>query len=515
MKILQKMCSAALAVTVMCGSFVVGGLTADAASGSFTPSSTNKTTTPSVLTLKTTAGQTLSADNKEIVLGSLYGSKGTTYGSIYVDVSTNSKNSSATYSYSDNAVFDIKKDSTTGRLRVIAKKTGTSALTIKVKAGNKEKSIKVNIKVLNNSDTIKKMDSKGTYDGFENSSNGATCWAAASNINIYSDWNCTKLKSVNFKSGNSTKASTTLPKSAKFYVCKDSSGHTILGTKISIKILDAKTKKYVYGYVNDSRVYINMPQIMPSLVYDNINANSAIAKCNGVSINNVTGKALYDHTKAVPIRISTARKIQAAQNVAQKYGFTVAIEDAYRPLSAQNAMATNLTSLCQKAQNAKLYGSASDKAKYKPVYTTLTKLPTTPTYYSIASDLTKRTDTWHGAYKSIPDNIGWFIASGNSSSSHQNGRAIDCTLASYVTHTKIKTQCQVQDLSSKAIVTNSRLKDNQGEKALNYLFTANGMEYLMSEWWHFEERISKDTVNGKSVTHTDSNLPNLGILKSS
>ena len=108
---------------------------------------------------------------------------------------------------------------------------------------------------------------------------------------------------------------------------------------------------------------------------------------------------------------------------------------------------------------------------------------------------------------------------------HQAARAIDCVLASYATKTDIVTQCPIQDFSAQAVITNAKLAANDGEKAMNFLFTKQGMKSLVSEWWHFEEQVVSETAriytdnkaqtkiySFSGVNDHDASVPNMGIL---
>ena len=85
-------------------------------------------------------------------------------------------------------------------------------------------------------------------------------------------------------------------------------------------------------------------------------------------------------------------------------------------------------------------------------------------------------------------------------------------------------------MSAQALVTNNKIIYNAGEKAMNRLFTKQGMTGLISEWWHFEELITKETAKlyntstktaySKTYSYSDINahdaaMPNLGNLQCS
>ena len=509
----------------------------------YTNDITNKTSTETgtdlssfTITLGSLKGQAYNLSTKAIQAAA-QGSSQTLYGSTYVKVTTNGKDTSADYTFdktklnvSSEAVYDANgKRLGYERLKIEPKAVGTFAVNLRFTTNNVIRRLKINVKVLDSETTVKQIDQAqyGTYKSFEKNAKGATCWAAANDVMIWKDFNCTQPLKLNVKKADGTWTTTSFLKVDKgngktdylrFYVDYDSTNKiTISGNKMYVRVWDAKLNKHVKGYVYDTRVYINLPDIIPSIDYTYINSISASARCSGVNIPSLTGKALSKRTAAVPVRVSTARLIQRAQNIVKRFGLTVSIAEAYRPLSVQNQMSKQTWAILETAYNS----NNINNAKYNPVRLNLHSIKyggNKQTNYTVAKGLKQGKDTYNGAYKSIPDNIGWFIANGSSSSSHQNGRAIDCALASYATHKQMTTQCPIQDLSAQAIITDTKLAANDGEKALNYLFTNQGMKSLISEWWHFEEHIACETyktASGKTSkpTHNDTKMPNLGILQ--
>lgn len=442
------------------------------------------------------------------------GSTATTCGSTFLTVSVNGRKTATQYSYNSSYLkIDTIKVNDYEKLKIVPKKTGTSTITFKfIDNGKETYTAKVVVKVLTPDETFTaiKNAGKGYYKNFESGAEGAVCWPAANDVRLWQDNACTKPR--NLYGTNSNIISRT--QSNGKYACKIArdpvTGKTIDGRKVFVKVWDYKYHKYVTGWVNDTRLYVDLLDLMETLDAQYINSDSAKAKCSGVNIPGVTGKALSEHSYAVPARLTTAKLIQQAQNIVMRYGFAVSIAESYRPLKTQKAMADGTYSAINKAY--------SGYSQYAPVKLNLSMNKyRAATYYTLASGLARGKDTYGG--KSAPcDNVGWFIASGNSSSSHQNGRAIDCTLISYASREYMKTQCPIQDLSAQAIITDAKLKTNSGEKVLNHLFTNQGMKSLITEWWHFEEQIAYDyyqNAYGKqtTVTHYDKNVPNLGVLQ--
>ena len=148
------------------------------------------------------------------------------------------------------------------------------------------------------------------------------------------------------------------------------------------------------GWVNHSYCLINLPDVIPSIVYNNDNAYSSKLKSSGYDIPNITGEQLYQaygHNSRlnqdeyiVPVLYSMAPKICKAQQEALSEGNTLIIYEGFRPYDVQRLIVNNLSAL------------ASENA-------------------SVAVGI--KTPPW-----SMP----WFVSTGVSN--HQKGYAIDVSL---------------------------------------------------------------------------------------
>lgn len=480
----------------------------------------------------------------------------TVYGSTNLKVTTNAKNVKTKCYYNpDNLSLAVKHQTNYDLIIIKPLRISPATITIKfIESNSTTRSVKLNLRVLNSNETINVMNKYGTYKSFEKDVTGATAWAAAKNVYLWEDYNCTKPKNLNVKVGTDStgkdifkttnclyvKKNNNTEDYLRFYIDHDTKNKlTISGNKMYVKVYDAKLKKSIHGYVNDSRVFINMPDIIPSIDYTRINSVSSPITVSGVSVPGLTGKALANRTAAVPIKISTARLIQRAQNVAKRYGFTISIAEAYRSLSTQSTIVKSLNNLLKTA-----YITKKSSSIYKPVRYNLTSFGHfinnkfriakygTVTPYKMTDQLIN----CRGNASILSDDIGWYISIRQVSSGvtgpgqHQAGRAIDCTLKSYATKKAIVTQCEIQDMSAQALITNNKIIYNAGEKAMNRLFTKQGMTGLISEWWHFEELITKETAKlyntstktaySKTYSYSDINahdaaIPNLGNLQCS
>jgi D-alanyl-D-alanine dipeptidase len=102
---------------------------------------------------------------------------------------------------------------------------------------------------------------------------------------------------------------------------------------------------------------INLPDIVPSIIYDIANAYKSVFVSGGKSIPGLTGEVLYEtkfHNERFgreeficAVRYSTAEKIYAAQRAALSQGHTLVIYDGFRPLSVERRIAETLFDLAE------------------------------------------------------------------------------------------------------------------------------------------------------------------------
>lgn len=258
----------------------------------------------------------------------------------------------------------------------------------------------------------------------------------------------------------------------------------------------------ITGWVYHPYCLINLPDVLPSIVYNDTNAYASKMISSGTDIPNITGKQLYEayefnprlnkEAYIVPVLYSMAKVIYKAQQNALKEGDTLIIYEGFRPYDVQQSIVSNLSSLAEVNEVVK---------------TGITAAP------------------W---------SIEWFIATGVSN--HQQGYAIDVSLGK-VEH---QTQCVsgdygytivdayteydmptvMHELSRAAASMSSPVAshdenawrnvspaETMNEKALllRQYCTDAGLTPLASEWWHFNDLKSADAVsstksNGKYYT---------------
>ena len=250
------------------------------------------------------------------------------------------------------------------------------------------------------------------------------------------------------------------------------------------------------GYVDNTYCYLSIADVIPSIVLDNTNSYSSAYLSSGKEIPTITGEALYN-AKAYNPRLGReaflvacnwrmVQKIYTAQQAALAAGYTLVINEAFRPNDVQQQVAAALRAL-----------SDADATVKKGINTT-------------------------------PWNISWFIA--QRPSSHQKGCAVDTSLArvTEITYRRCGdyryqevtgyTPCvmptPIHELSAAAVslakpVSSSHPTAWQSippaksmtEDALKLkeFCTGAGLSPLASEWWHFND-LEAQTIIGDHFT---------------
>jgi len=122
------------------------------------------------------------------------------------------------------------------------------------------------------------------------------------------------------------------------------------------------------GWVLSKYCLVNLPDIVPSMVYDATNTYASIARSSGHALPGVTGTGLYPGKQAndrlgerqfiMPVLYPMAKKIHAAQKMALENGETLVLYEAYRPFDVQMTIVRALSKLANENQTV-LEGIAS------------------------------------------------------------------------------------------------------------------------------------------------------------
>lgn len=276
---------------------------------------------------------------------------------------------------------------------------------------------------------------------------------------------------------------------------------TTIKRGVSFTVLDEKDNWWQInyqgkkGWIDNTFCMINLPDIIPSIIYDASNSYSSLFKSSGYDIPNITDKKLYDVKMynyrlekdefVMPVLYPMAKKINEAQQLALKNGDSLKIYESYRPRETQRSVVINLKELT--ATNAKVYNGIN-------------------------------INSWSET---------WFIYNGLSN--HQLGVAIDVSLVkintyivkeigsyTYIDITNYEEYSMpspMHELSAQAVTfkygvspdsktawKNVPLVDNitEGAVKLQNYCVESGLTPISSEWWHFNDLDSKDMIKGSS-----------------
>ncbi|MBO5999883.1 MAG: hypothetical protein J6P87_09360 [Lachnospiraceae bacterium] len=263
------------------------------------------------------------------------------------------------------------------------------------------------------------------------------------------------------------------------------------------------------GYIPENLCMVNLPDILPSILYTDTNSDSSIFRSSGYDLPGITGQKLYNARYynyrlrriqyVMPVLYHMAEKVAAAQKAALSGGYTLNIYETYRPHPVQMKISDSLTVL-------------------------MNENPT------VERNVNKS-----------PWNKGWFIAV--SLSNHQIGCAMDVSLARIVQaetgdcggyaylnvtqYEECRMPTQMHEISSAACVFTTpvdsksktawigvELAPSMTEDAvtLQNICTGAGMSPLASEWWHFNDLDAKAENTG-SLSYGQYYLPeNLSSL---
>jgi len=284
-------------------------------------------------------------------------------------------------------------------------------------------------------------------------------------------------------------------------------GFTILkeyGEWWNVLLSSADSNYAVSGWVLHRKCFINLPDIVPSVVFDITNAYSSLKRSSSYEIPNITGYTLYEawafnyrlgrYEFIVPVLYSTGRRIFEAQQAALADGNTIIIYEAFRPRTTQQSVVSNLRDLMD--SNARVRRNIN----------------------------------------APPWGLNWFIATGVSN--HQRGVAIDAGLGRIVsyetrmsgifsyTHVtaveRFVMPTQMHELSPQAVAFSRPVSSTspdawrtimpaysmtEGAMLLQYYLTNAGFTPLASEWWHFNDlegaRIANEIgIRGEFFTTT-------------
>lgn len=240
------------------------------------------------------------------------------------------------------------------------------------------------------------------------------------------------------------------------------------------------------GWVEHRYCLINLPDVIPSMVYDDTNSYSSVFRASYKDIPNITDKALYDAREfnprlnreefMMPVLYAMAKKVCQAQQNALAEGNTIVLYEGFRPYETQIQVAQEVSALARVDAEVK------------------------------------------AGISTYPWSISWFIATGISN--HQQGYAMDVSLAkvikahvedldgyNYVKVDELEFYTMptpIHELSMAACTytgpvsifsttawqsgtMSPAMAANEPAKAMQRYCTTAGLTPLASEWWHFND----------------------------
>jgi hypothetical protein len=109
------------------------------------------------------------------------------------------------------------------------------------------------------------------------------------------------------------------------------------------------------GWVLGKYCLVNLPDIVPSIVYDATNTYASVIHSSGKALPGITGTGLYPGKQTnerlgeeqfiMPVLFPMTKKIHAAQQMALQNGETLVLYEAYRPFEVQMAIVRALSKL--------------------------------------------------------------------------------------------------------------------------------------------------------------------------
>ena len=267
------------------------------------------------------------------------------------------------------------------------------------------------------------------------------------------------------------------------------------------------------GWVCHDVCLINLPDVIPSIVYRNTNGSASLFRTSGEAIPGITGEQLYDslcwnerlqrEEYTVAVLYQMAKRICAAQQLALSEGYTLVLVEGFRPYDVQQQVVTSLAALIE--EKPELRAGVENK----------------------------------------PWSMDWFITEGVSN--HQQGYAIDVSLAQIVStqeraagsyaYTAVTSylECDMPTAMHELSLAAASMKSpvtaydfvkwqevpvaagmTEGALALRRFCTSAGLTPLASEWWHFNDldclSVVQDSWEGKfRLTENVSFAPHLHL----
>lgn len=288
------------------------------------------------------------------------------------------------------------------------------------------------------------------------------------------------------------------------------------------------------GWVDKNYIMVNLPDLIPSILYKNSNAESSLMKNLGMDLEGITGQALYQSRVyneklereefIMPVQYRIAQKIMDAQAAARAQDLTIVLYEGFRPHETQELVAGALQQLSRQNKdtsasirkngfNISYYintgisshqmGSAVDVSLARvsrweehSFHGNTAAIPAQFTEYSYGAVLTDDSEgiKFSSARRyrpDLPDNTSTWMPTPMHELSYLSGTFNKPT-------PPYTPSAWASDLSSGSIQYSEYW--TEGAQTLQDIFVAAGMEPLASEWWHFNDISSWNTAKKANIS---------------
>ena len=276
-------------------------------------------------------------------------------------------------------------------------------------------------------------------------------------------------------------------------------------------------------------IMVNLPDLIPSMIYKNSNAEGSLMKNLGMELDGITGRQLYQSKVyneklerdefIMPVQYHMAKKLMQAQQLARARGLTIILYEGFWPHDTQMAVAGALQRLAGTNPDTRL---SIQKNGFNISYYINTGISSHQMGSAVDVSLA-RVNSWedrsfHGHSASVPASITEFAyctivtdsADGvRFSSALRYGPALpeDTTNCmptpmhelSYLSGTFTGPTNTYAAGAWRTALNSGLVKRaefwTEGAQTLQDIFVEADMEPLSSEWWHFNDLDAWNTAN--------------------
>ena len=118
------------------------------------------------------------------------------------------------------------------------------------------------------------------------------------------------------------------------------------------------------GWIDKNYIMVNLPDLIPSILYRDSNAEGSLMKNLGMDLKGITDKKLYEckvynakldrEEYIMPVQYHMAKKLMYAQQLAREKNLTIVLYEGFRPHDVQMAIADALQQLARNNTDTKL-----------------------------------------------------------------------------------------------------------------------------------------------------------------